>query len=174
MPANCDMLFNHESLLQGQGFVTRTVTTQLTKALVGKPFAMEVGDLNTRRDGGFAGDYAEGRWRMLRRRQGDDFVLATEETCSVGAFRDPAAHHTGHEIAWDLVGTLDGRTREMGQEVVRMNRKFSRSPEVDLLIGDPAKVNHHVDMKATIRFEGLFEMMMSADMHRVADGTIAS
>jgi len=173
MHTSCGILFNHESPLRGQEFVTRKVTTQLAKVIAGKQRILEVGNLEARRDWGFAGDYVDGMWRMLQRSHGDDFVLATGETHSVREFIDEASRHAGHEIEWDGVGALAvGRSRKTGQELVRVNPEFYRPAEVDLLIGDPAKATQELGWKASTRFKSLVEMMMTADMRRVAEGTL--
>jgi GDPmannose 4,6-dehydratase len=167
------ILFNHESPLRGVEFVTRKITTSIARVKAGQQEFVELGNLDAKRDWGFAGDYVEGMWRMVQQEWGDDYVLATGETHSVGEFALLAAQFAGYDIEWsgqdaETIGT----DKKSGKVIFRTNPKFLRPAEVDLLLGDPGKAASKLGWKPTVSFAGLVEMMVRADLDRVARGVL--
>ncbi len=152
MHASNGILFNHESPRRGLEFVTRKITDHVAKIKLGMLDELRLGNLDSKRDWGFAGDYVEGMWRMLQADQPDDYVLATGETHTVREFC---------EIAFNRVG-LDY------QDHVVIDERFVRPAEVDLLLGDPAKAKAELGWEPKVSFQGLVEMMVDADMERLS------
>jgi GDPmannose 4,6-dehydratase len=146
------ILFNHESPRRGEDFVTRKITHAVARIVAGKQKDLVLGNTTAKRDWGYAGDYVELMWRMLQEEQPDDYVVATNETWTVQQFV---------EAAFGLVG-LDW------QEYLRLDKRFERPAEVDLLIGDPIKAKKQLGWEPRIRFDGLVRLMMAADL--VANG----
>ena len=142
------ILFNHESPRRGETFVTRKVTRAAARIKLGMLDKLYLGNLEAKRDWGFAGDYVEAMWLMLQQDQPDDYVVATGETHSVREFC---------EIAFDQAG-LDWN------DFVVVDEKFFRPAEVDLLIGDPAKANKVLGWEAETSFDQLVRMMVDADL----------
>jgi GDPmannose 4,6-dehydratase len=166
------ILFNHESPLRGSEFVTRKITRGLANIALGSQDWIELGNIDAKRDWGYAQDYVEGMWLMLQAGQADDYVLATGETNSIRSFIEQAAAGFGWELVWtgsgvDEVGT-DARS---GKTLVRINPKFYRPAEVDLLIGNPHKAETRLGWTRSVSFAGLVELMVEADRERAATGT---
>ncbi len=149
------ILFNHESPRRGLEFVTRKVTDGAARCKLGISTELKLGNLEARRDWGFAGDYVDAMWRMLQQDEPDDYVVATGETWSVRQLCD---------LAFQAVG-LDYR------EFVKHDAKFDRPAEVDLLVGDPTKAREKLGWEPSVRFHQLVEMMVSADLARHARTT---
>ena len=168
--ASSGILFNHESPLRGTEFVTRKVTLALARILHGKSQLLELGNLDARRDWGFAGDYVEGMWLMLQQRVADDYVLATGRTASVGEFVQLAATALGFKLCWHGTGinTL-GIDEKTGRTIVRINPDYYRPAEVDLLVGNPTKAQNALGWKMSVDLESLVAMMAEADDRRVRD-----
>jgi GDPmannose 4,6-dehydratase len=165
------ILFNHESPLRGSEFVTRKITRAFANIDAGRQDFVELGNLDAKRDWGFAGDYVEGMWRMLQADEADDYVLATGETWSIRDFIERASRHFGWNIIWSGSGTEETGTDEgTGKILVRINPKFYRPAEVDMLIGKPAKAEQKLGWRRSVTFDGLVEMMTEADRKRVAGG----
>ncbi|HMB57371.1 MAG TPA: GDP-mannose 4,6-dehydratase [Arenimonas sp.] len=161
------ILFNHESPLRGREFVTRKITDAVAKIKLGKLDTLELGNLDAKRDWGYAKDYVDGMWRMLQADQPDTFVLATNRTETVRDFVTMAFQGAG--IALDFKGQAEGETavcRETGRTLVRINPKFYRPAEVELLIGNPAKATAKLGWKPTTTLEQLCKMMVDADITR--------
>jgi len=152
MHASNGILFNHESPRRGFEFVTRKITDHVAKIKLGEAKEIRLGNLDAKRDWGFAGDYVEGMWRMLQADEPDDYVLATGETHTVREFCD---------IAFSRVG-LDY------EDHVVVDPKFVRPAEVDLLLGDPSKVKEKLGWQPKVTFRDLVEMMVDADMERLS------
>jgi GDPmannose 4,6-dehydratase len=152
MHASNGILFNHESPRRGLEFVTRKITDQVARIKLGKAKELRLGNLDAKRDWGFAGDYVEGMWRMLQADEPDDYVLATGETHTVREFC---------EIAFARAG-LDYRDH------VVMDERFVRPAEVELLLGDPTKVKVKLGWVPRVSFTGLVEMMVDADLERLS------
>ena len=149
------ILFNHESERRGEEFVTRKITKGVARLKQDPTFVLELGNLDAKRDWGYAPDYVEGMWRMLQQYTPDDYVLATGETHTVREFL---------ETAWGPI-TWKGETGEdsTGRVIVRINSEFYRPAEVELLIGDPTKAWYKLGWKATTTFSELVARMVKAD-----------
>jgi GDPmannose 4,6-dehydratase len=161
------ILFNHESPLRGLEFVTRKITDSMAKIQLGKLDVLELGNMDAKRDWGFAKEYVEGMWRMLQAKEPDTFVLATNRTETVRDFVTMAAKAAGFDVAFkgkaeNEVG-VDTRT---GKTLVRINPKFYRPAEVELLIGNPEKAQRDLGWAPTTTLEQLCHMMVEADLRR--------
>ena len=144
------ILFNHESPRRGENFVTRKITLGIAAIKKGKAKDLHLGNLDAKRDWGFAGDYVDAMWRMLQQDQPDDYVVATGETWSVKDFLVEAFTHAG--LDWEKYVVIDPR--------------FFRPAEVDLLLGDPTKAKTKLGWKPAVDFKTLVRMMVDADMAR--------
>lgn len=172
--ATSGILFNHESPLRGKEFVTRKVTLGFARIASGQQDVLELGNLDAKRDWGFAGDYVEGMWRMVQQGEPEDYVLASGATHSIRAFVEGAAAFFGWAIVWSGTGEQEvGRDKKSGRAIVRVNPKYYRPAEVDLLIGDPKKAESKLNWKRAINFEALIDMMVRADVARVKSGVLA-
>ncbi len=161
------ILFNHESPLRGREFVTRKITDGVAKILLGTLDVLELGNLDARRDWGFAKEYVEGMWRMLQADEPDTYVLATNRTETVREFVRMAFKGAG--ITVEFRGAADSETAvdiATGKTVVRVNPKFYRPAEVELLIGDPAKAKAKLGWSPVTTLEQLCQMMVDADLRR--------
>jgi GDPmannose 4,6-dehydratase len=166
--ASSGILFNHESPLRGEEFVTRKITTSLAKIKLGKQSVLELGNLEAQRDWGFAADYVEGMWRMLQQDTPDDYVLATGQTQTVRHFVDLAAAAIDLSLEWhgqaEQTKAIDTKT---GQVVVQVNPAFYRPAEVELLLGDPQKAKQNLGWQPKTSFLQLVTMMAETDLARV-------
>ncbi len=145
------ILFNHESPRRGLEFVTRKVTDGVARIKLGLADHLTLGNLDARRDWGFAGDYVDAMWRMLQQDEAEDYVVATGETNTVGRLVELAFAHAGLDSA----------------DHVRTDPALIRPAEVDLLVGDPAKAREKLDWEPAVDFEGLVRMMVDADLERL-------
>jgi GDPmannose 4,6-dehydratase len=165
--ASSGILFNHESPLRGREFVTRKITDSMAKIKLGKLDVLELGNMDAKRDWGFAKDYVEGMWRMLQADTPDTYVLATNRTETVRDFVTMAAKAAGFNLAWR--GSAESEVAvdsESGKTLVRVNPKFYRPAEVELLIGNPEKAKRDLDWEPTTTLEQLCQMMVEADLRR--------
>ncbi|GAA4337675.1 GDP-mannose 4,6-dehydratase [Variovorax defluvii] len=165
------ILFNHESPLRGREFVTRKITDAVAKIKLGKLEALELGNMSAKRDWGYAREYVEGMWMMLQADEPDSFVLATNRTETVRRFVEMAFKAAGYELRFegeeqDEVG-IDVKT---GKTLVRVNPRFYRPAEVDLLIGNPARAKEKLGWEPKTTLEQLCTMMYEADLRRNAQG----
>lgn len=161
------ILFNHESPLRGREFVTRKITDSVAKIKLGKLDVLELGNLDAKRDWGYAKEYVEGMWRMLQVDEPDTFVLATNRTETVRDFVRMAFKGAG--IAVDFRGTAENETAldiATGKTVMRVNPKFYRPAEVELLIGNPAKAKAKLGWEPQTTLEQLCQMMVKEDLRR--------
>ncbi|MCC4620690.1 GDP-mannose 4,6-dehydratase [Xanthomonas cassavae CFBP 4642] len=166
------ILFNHESPLRGREFVTRKITDSVAKIKLGKLDAIELGNLDAKRDWGFAKEYVEGMWRMLQVDKPDTYVLATNRTETVRDFVTMAFKAIDVELLWAGSGLDEtGTCSKSGKVLVKINRKFHRPAEVDLLIGDAARARNELGWEPKTTLEELCEMMVQADLRRNASGT---
>jgi GDPmannose 4,6-dehydratase len=171
MHASNGILFNHESPRRGENFVTRKITLSLARIKAGKQRTLRLGNMDAKRDWGFARDYVEMMWLMLQQPEPDDYVAATGQTHTVREFVERAADIAGYDIAWEGEGDQEkGRDRKSGAVVVEVDPKFYRPAEVDLLLGDPTKARTKLGWEPKVTFAGLVEMMMKADLELVASG----
>lgn len=158
------ILFNHESPRRGETFVTRKITRGLSKIKTGKEEVLHLGNLDAKRDWGYAKDYVEAMWMMLQQPAPDDFVIATGETHSVREFVEETARHLGIDMHWRGKGIdeegFDGLT---GKTMIKIDPKYFRPTEVDLLIGDPSKAAKQLGWKPQTTFKDLVKLMVEAD-----------
>jgi GDPmannose 4,6-dehydratase len=157
------ILFNHESERRGEEFVTRKITKGIARVYSDPAFTLEIGNMDAKRDWGHAQEYVYGMWLMLQQDVPDDFVLATGETHTVREFVELAFKSVGHSITWSGEGLDEIGTDETGRVVLRMNPKFYRPAEVELLIGNPTKAKTVLGWIPKITFEELVNRMMVAD-----------
>jgi GDPmannose 4,6-dehydratase len=157
------ILFNHESERRGEEFVTRKITKGIAKLYSDPSFTLEIGNMDAKRDWGHAQEYVYGMWLMLQQNVPDDFVLATGETHTVREFVELAFKSIDHSITWSGDEINEIGTDETGRIVVRMNPKFYRPAEVELLIGNPTKAKTVLGWSPKITFEELVNRMMVAD-----------
>jgi GDPmannose 4,6-dehydratase len=165
MYATSGILFNHEGERRGPEFVTRKISKAVARIKLGKQDHIELGNLDSKRDWGYAGDYVEGMWRMLQQDEPGDFVLATGETHTIREFVELAFKETGVDIKWqgsdvDEVG-VDAAT---GKTLVKINPEFFRPAEVDILLGDPTKAEKVLGWKRQVDFPGLVKLMVEYDL----------
>ena len=161
------ILFNHESPLRGREFVTRKITDSVAKIKLGQLDCMELGNLDAKRDWGFAKEYVEGMWRMLQADEPDTFVLATNRTETVRDFVKMAFKGAGIEV--EFKGQAEGETAvdtATGKTVMRINPKFYRPAEVELLIGNPERAKAKLGWAPATTLEQLCQMMVEADIRR--------
>ena len=163
------ILFNHESPRRGENFVTRKITLAIANIIAGKQEKLSLGNMNARRDWGFAGDYVEGMWRMLQQDKPDDYVLATNETHTVREFVEAAFKELGITVRWEGIGIDEkGYDAETGRLLVDVNPEYYRPAEVEFLWGNPAKAEKALGWKRKVDFRGLVTMMMDADLKEIA------
>lgn len=161
------ILFNHESPRRGEDFVTRKITIGIAKIMAGKQDKLSLGNLNAKRDWGFAGDYVEGMWLILQQDKPDDYVLATGETHTVREFVEAAFAEVGITIEWRGVGVDEkGYCAKTGKLLVDVDPKFFRPAEVDLLLGDPTKAERILGWRRKVTFNELVKMMVAADLSK--------
>src|SRR5689334_4732823 len=161
------ILFNHESPLRGREFVTRKITDSVAKIVLNKLDVLELGNMDAKRDWGYAREYVEGMWRMLQVDQPDTFVLATNRTETVRDFVTMAFKAAGIALEWK--GSAENETgvcTKSGKTLVRISPKFYRPAEVELLIGDPAKAKRELGWEPKTTLEQLCQMMVDADLRR--------
>jgi len=167
MFASSGILFNHESPLRGREFVTRKITDSVAKIKLGKLECIELGNMDAKRDWGFAKDYIEGMYLMLQADKSDTYVLATNRTETVRDFVTMAFKAIDVELEWK--GSAENETatdKATGKVVVKVNPKFYRPAEVDLLIGNPQKAKDELGWEPKCTLEELCDMMVKADIRR--------
>jgi len=163
--ASNGILFNHESPLRGETFVTRKITRGVASITHGDQQELFLGNLDARRDWGHAADYVEGMWRMLQQDVPDDFVLATGEAHSVREFVEVAFREVGMDIVWKGKGVEEtGVDAKTGITRVRVDSRYFRPTEVDHLLGDPSKAHRLLGWKHHITFEQLVKEMVQVDL----------
>ena len=163
--ASNGILFNHESPLRGETFVTRKITRAVAAIELGIQDRVYLGNLNAKRDWGHARDYVEGMWRILQQDTPDDYVLATGEAHTVREFIELAFAEVGRTIKWLGKGVgekgVDGKS---GEVLVEVDPRYYRPPEVDQLLGDPTKAHEKLGWKHTISFKEIVKEMVASDM----------
>lgn len=166
MYAVSGILFNHEGERRGPEFVTRKISKAVARIKLGKQDALELGNLDSKRDWGYAGDYVEGMWRILQQDTPNDYVLATGETHTIREFVELAFKEVGIDIEWQGEGVdetaIDAAT---GNVVVRINPDFFRPAEVDILLGDPTKAETELGWERKVDFPGLVKLMVQHDLN---------
>ncbi len=180
------ILFNHESPRRGKTFVTKKITREAARIILGKSDKLVLGNLDAKRDWGFAPEYCEGMWRILQHETADDFVLATGETHSVREFVEQTFKDLGIELAWEgtdenekgKIASIDENILREKTEtdeifvrendvIVEVSPKYYRPTEVDLLIGDASKAERELGWKARTKFDELIKIMIEADLEFV-------
>lgn len=162
------ILFNHESPRRGETFVTRKITIAAARIKLGLQKTLKVGNLNAKRDWGYAPEYVEGMWRMLQADRPQDFVLATGETHSVRDFAEAAFRELDLELSWEGEGPDEkGITKKTGKTVVEVDPTYFRPTEVDLLVGNPAKAKRDLQWESKVKFQELVQIMVKADFDLV-------
>ncbi len=161
------ILFNHESPRRGENFVTRKITMAVAKIIAGTQEKLSLGNMDAKRDWGFAGDYVEGMWRMLQQEKPGDYVLATNETHTVREFVERAFAEAGIVIEWRGTGVGEkGYDKATKRLIVDVDSRFFRPAEVEFLWGDPSKAERELGWKRKTTFDGLVRMMVQADQKR--------
>lgn len=189
--ASNGILFNHESPRRGNTFVTKKITREIARIIAGKAEKLVLGNLEAKRDWGYAPEYCDGMWRILQQNNADDYVLATGESHSVREFVEESFGHVGIEIAWvgngydekgivraidtsvleKQIGSADVFVRE-NSAVVELSPKYLRPTEVDSLIGDASKAERVLGWKAKTRFRELTKIMVDADCQSIRNPQI--
>lgn len=165
------ILFNHESPLRGREFVTRKITDSVAKMKLGKQDMLELGNLDAKRDWGYAKEYVDAMWRMLQVDQPDTYVVATNRTETVRDFVSMAFKAAGYQLVFEGSAEQEvAKDAATGKTLVRVNPKFYRPAEVDLLIGNPAKAKDRLDWAPATSLEDLCQMMVSEDLRRNEQG----
>lgn len=163
------ILFNHESPRRGEIFVTRKITMAVASIMAGKQEKLSLGNMDAKRDWGFAGDYIEGMWRMLQQDEPRDYVLATNETHTVREFVELAFAEVGIEIEWKGTGEEEkGYDKKTGRLMVDVDSRYFRPAEVELLWGDATKAETELGWERKVSFRKLVEMMVDEDMKTIA------
>ncbi|MDW7793555.1 GDP-mannose 4,6-dehydratase [Morganella morganii] len=169
--ASSGILFNHESPLRGQEFVTRKITDSVAKIKLGKLDVLELGNMDAKRDWGYAKEYVEGMWRILQAEKPDTFVLATNRTETVRDFVSMAFKAAGFTLRFEGKDEQEvGIDTESGKTLVRVNPKFFRPAEVDLLIGNPVRAKEILGWEPKTSLEQLCQLMVDADLRRNQQG----
>lgn len=167
MFASCGILFNHESPLRGVEFVTRKVTDAVSRIKNGKQDYFEIGNIDAKRDWGYAKEYVDGMYRMLQADKSDTYVLATNETNTIREWIEVCFRYIGEEIVWEGIGVDEiGKDKKSGKVRVKINPKFFRPAEVDILIGDYSKAKKDLGWEPKVKYNELAEIMMKADLER--------
>ena len=162
------ILFNHESERRGKEFVTRKITDAVARIKLGVQESLELGNMDAKRDWGHSKDYVRAMWLMLQQESPDDYVIATNETRTVREFVETAFRHVGITVEWQGEGVNEiGKDAATGKTIVKVNPKFFRPAEVEILLGNPAKAEGNLGWKREIPFSELVERMVKNDMELV-------
>ena len=161
------ILFNHESERRGKTFVTRKISIAVSNIILGKQDKLLLGNLDAKRDWGYAPEFVEGMWLMLQSDKADDYVMATGETHTVREFVTESFNVLGEEILWEGSGETEaGILKSTGNKVVGINPRYFRPTEVDILIGDPTKAKQELGWAPKITFKDLVKIMVEADFEK--------
>ena len=159
------ILFNHESPRRGETFVTRKITRAVAAIKKGKQESLTLGNLDSKRDWGFAPEYCEGMWMMMQQKSSEDYVLATGETHTVKEFVDLSFKSVGIELEWEGKEEKEkGKDKNTGKVLVSVDPTYYRPTEVDLLIGDASKAKKNLGWEPKVKFEQLVDIMVKADL----------
>jgi GDPmannose 4,6-dehydratase len=162
------ILFNHESPRRGKRFVTRKITRAVARITKGKQDKIYLGNMNAKRDWGYAKDYVKMMWMMLQHDTPEDFVIATGETHTVREFVEAAFSHVDIEIEWQGKGVDEkGIDKDTGKVLVEVDPKYFRPTEVDLLIGDPTKAKEELGWEPEVKFKELVQLMVQSDLEAI-------
>ncbi|MCK4605154.1 MAG: GDP-mannose 4,6-dehydratase [Deltaproteobacteria bacterium] len=159
------ILFNHESPIRGETFVTRKITRAVARIKLGLQERLYLGNLDAKRDWGYAGDYVKAMWLVLQQEQPEDYVIATGESHSVREFVEKAFGEIGIKIVWEGSGADEtGKDSETGKSLVKIDPGYFRPTEVDFLLGDPTKARSKLGWEPTVSFDELIKMMVREDL----------
>ena len=162
------ILFNHESPRRGKRFVTRKITRAVARITKGKQDKIYLGNMNAKRDWGYAKDYVKMMWMMLQHDTPEDYVIATGETHTVREFVETAFSHVDVEIEWQGEGVDEkGIDKDTGEVLVEVDPKYFRPTEVDLLIGDPSKAKEELGWEPEVKFKELVQLMVQSDLEAI-------
>jgi GDPmannose 4,6-dehydratase len=165
--ASTGILFNHESPLRGLEFVTRKITDAVAKINLGKQDYFEIGNMDAKRDWGFAKEYVEGMWRMLQQGKPDNYILATNETHSVREWIEVCFQMINRRIVWEGKDENEiGKDAQNGKVLIKVNPKFFRPAEVEILIGDYSKAKNELGWSPRTKYKELAETMLKKDIER--------
>ncbi len=165
--ASNGILFNHESERRGKTFVTRKITVAASKIILGQLDKLYLGNLDSKRDWGYAPEYVEGMWRILQADKPGDFVLATNETHSIREFVEETFRNLGEDILWQGNGIEEkGILKSSGREVVGIDPRYFRPTEVDLLVGNPSKAKEVLGWQPKTTFRELVKLMVASDFEK--------
>jgi len=165
MHASCGLLFNHEGERRGPEFVTRKISSAVARIKLGTQSHIELGNLDSKRDWGYAGDYVEGMWRMLQQDKPGDYVLSSGETHTIREFCELAFKEIGVTIEWKGSGVNEeGVDADSGKTLVKVNPDYFRPAEVDILLGNPAKAEKELGWSRKTDFPGLVKLMVEYDL----------
>lgn len=171
--ASNGILFNHESERRGKTFVTRKISVAVANIVLGNQEKLYLGNLDSKRDWGYAPEYVEGMWRILQADEPDDFVLATNETHTVKEFVEKSFNTLGEEIYWEGFGINEkGKLKSTGKTVVEIDPRYFRPTEVELLIGNPQKAKEKLGWQPKTTFEELVKIMVKADYEKLKNRKI--
>jgi len=161
------ILFNHESERRGKTFVTRKITVAASKIMLDQQEKLLLGNLDSKRDWGYAPEYVEAMWRMLQAERPDDYVIATNETHSIREFVEETFKFFGEELVWKGTGVDEkGILKSSGKEVIAIDPRYFRPTEVDLLIGDPQKAKDNLGWQPKTTFKDLVKIMVKSDFKK--------
>lgn len=170
--ASSGILFNHESPLRGREFVTKKITRQLCEIKLGMRKQITLGNLDAKRDWGFAKEYVEGMWLMLQQQEPDDYVLATGKTTKVRTFLESAANELDFSLVWEGQGINEvGIDSKTGKKIVSIDEKYYRPAEVDVLLGDPSKAKKALGWKPHTDVRELANIMVKFDLAELRNGS---
>jgi len=162
------ILFNHESERRGKTFVTRKITVAVSKIMLGLQDELSLGNLDAKRDWGYAPEYVEGMWRILQANNPDDYVLATNETHTVREFIEESFKYFNEEIVWEGEGVNEiGRLKSSMKKVIGINERYFRPTEVELLIGDYGRAKSVLGWEPQTRFQDLVKLMIKSDYGKI-------
>ncbi|MFZ3385524.1 MAG: GDP-mannose 4,6-dehydratase [Candidatus Methanoperedens sp.] len=162
------ILFNHESPIRGETFVTRKITMAVARIKKGQQKKLYLGNLDAKRDWGFARDFVEAMWLMLQQDEPDDFVIATGKTHSVREFVELALREIGIDVEWQGTGVNEKGVNAANRDVlIEIDERYFRPTEVDILMGDPSKAKEKLGWEAKVGFEELVKMMVEGDMGKL-------
>jgi GDPmannose 4,6-dehydratase len=166
--ASNGILFNHESERRGLTFVTRKISLGLARIALGKQNVLALGNIDSKRDWGYAPEYVEGMWKMLQQEKPDDYVLATGETHTIREFIEKSSEFLGINLEWQGKAEKEkGVDKKTGKDVILIDPAFYRPTEVDILIGDASKAKNELGWTAKTKFENLVKKMIGADYNLV-------
>jgi GDPmannose 4,6-dehydratase len=164
------ILFNHESPLRGEEFVTRKITLGLAKIVSGEINCLYLGNINAKRDWGYAEDYVEAMWKMMQMKKADDYVIAMNKTYSVKDFINEAVKHYNLKIIWKGKGVNERAINlQNNRTIIKINPKFFRPAEVNYLRGNPSKAKKILKWKPKVNFKELVEIMSKAEIKRILE-----